>query len=432
MGCRRLPAPVQNRTVSGHPFLTEGDAACKVGNPPEHVHEVSFNRNLNSTQHMNEMNPPNDLPAVGVDIAKAKFDACLWQTKPWLKTFDNTPEGCAALLAWLTQHGVTQAHVCLEATSTYGDALARFCHERGHRVSLVNPACIKAFGQACGLRNKTDSADARLIAEFCAKQRPRLWTPPAPEVATLRELLRHWTDLSAWLAAQKCRLETAGQRVRGFIKRELEFLEEQIREVRRAVNAHLRKHPELWKKVKLLETIPGIGRQNAARLLAELPPELETAREAAAYVGVTPRRNESGAIVRRSCLSRQGKASVRPGLYLAALNARFQLGFADRTLGLRLPMKNRNEGETLRTRLAQVGLWRESGHEHFNGCITCRSTTSAATSSAFTGGGCRARRRRGASSNICIRPDRIAACSTGSACSHLAKNSSCARRCSTR
>jgi len=48
---------------------------------------------------------------------------------------------------------------------------------------------------------------------------------------------------------------------------------------------------------------------------------------------------------------------------------RFQIGFADRTLGLRLPNKNRAEGELFRSRLTQLGLWRESGHEHFNGCI---------------------------------------------------------------
>ncbi len=48
---------------------------------------------------------------------------------------------------------------------------------------------------------------------------------------------------------------------------------------------------------------------------------------------------------------------------------RFQIGFADRTLGLRLPNKNRAEGERFRSRLIQLGLWRESGHEHFNGCI---------------------------------------------------------------
>ncbi|MCC6233935.1 MAG: toprim domain-containing protein [Verrucomicrobiales bacterium] len=48
---------------------------------------------------------------------------------------------------------------------------------------------------------------------------------------------------------------------------------------------------------------------------------------------------------------------------------RFQIGFADRSLGLRLPYRNRDEGERLRLRLQQLGLWRESGHEHFNGCI---------------------------------------------------------------
>ena len=48
----------------------------------------------------------------------------------------------------------------------------------------------------------------------------------------------------------------------------------------------------------------------------------------------------------------------------------FQIGFADRTLGLRMPDKNRVEGAKLRSRLTQLGLWRESGHEHFNGCVT--------------------------------------------------------------
>jgi DNA primase len=57
------------------------------------------------------------------------------------------------------------------------------------------------------------------------------------------------------------------------------------------------------------------------------------------------------------------------GLDSDELIDRFQIGFADRTLGLRLPNKNRAEGERLRSRLIQLGLWRESGHEHFNGCI---------------------------------------------------------------
>jgi len=47
----------------------------------------------------------------------------------------------------------------------------------------------------------------------------------------------------------------------------------------------------------------------------------------------------------------------------------FQIGFADRTLGLRLPDSNRHEGELLRSRLEQLGVWRSTGREHFNGCV---------------------------------------------------------------
>lgn len=47
----------------------------------------------------------------------------------------------------------------------------------------------------------------------------------------------------------------------------------------------------------------------------------------------------------------------------------FKLGMADRTLGLRLPEKNRKAGAGIRTRLQRVGLLRESGHEHFNGSL---------------------------------------------------------------
>lgn len=47
----------------------------------------------------------------------------------------------------------------------------------------------------------------------------------------------------------------------------------------------------------------------------------------------------------------------------------FELGVADRTLGLRLPEKNRQAGAELRGRLQRLGVLRESGHEHYNGAL---------------------------------------------------------------
>ena len=47
----------------------------------------------------------------------------------------------------------------------------------------------------------------------------------------------------------------------------------------------------------------------------------------------------------------------------------FKLGFANRSLGLHLPHKNRKAGAVLRGLLQEIGIYRESGHEHFNGCL---------------------------------------------------------------
>ena len=57
------------------------------------------------------------------------------------------------------------------------------------------------------------------------------------------------------------------------------------------------------------------------------------------------------------------------GLKHAELIDSFKLGLADRTLGLRLPEKNRRAGADIRARLQRIGLLRESGHEHFNGSL---------------------------------------------------------------
>jgi len=82
---------------------------------------------------------------LGLDISKANFDAALLDpsrpaAKPRHKAFPNTPAGFERLQEWL---GGAQVHACLEATNTYGDALARFLHQHHHTVSVVNPAQIK-------------------------------------------------------------------------------------------------------------------------------------------------------------------------------------------------------------------------------------------------------------------------------------------------
>lgn len=57
------------------------------------------------------------------------------------------------------------------------------------------------------------------------------------------------------------------------------------------------------------------------------------------------------------------------GLDSRELIEHFKLGFANRTLGYRLPEKNRKAGAELRGKLQDIGILRDSGHEHFNGSL---------------------------------------------------------------
>jgi DNA primase catalytic core len=59
----------------------------------------------------------------------------------------------------------------------------------------------------------------------------------------------------------------------------------------------------------------------------------------------------------------------RRGLVHGELIDAFRLGYADRTLGYRLPAANRKAGAEIRGRLQGLGVLRESGHEHLRGSL---------------------------------------------------------------
>jgi len=58
------------------------------------------------------------------------------------------------------------------------------------------------------------------------------------------------------------------------------------------------------------------------------------------------------------------------GLDSGELLRRFGVGFSDRTLGLRVPHMRTKDGEAMRSRLVETGVYRKTGREHLNGCVT--------------------------------------------------------------
>jgi transposase len=268
------------------------------------------------------------LPALGLDLAKLKFNACLLREdgRPRHKVFANNPAGFSQLSDWLAKQGVERAHACLEATGTFGDSLATYLHEQGHTVSIVNPAAVKAYAQSHLSRTKNDRVDAALIASFCAERRPSEWCPPAPELRELQALVRRLDSLVEMRTMEENRLSSgiSVEAVRASVEELIAHLSEQIKRTERLIRDHIDRHPGLKKQRELLDSIPGIGEATAAALLAEVPDikQYRGAREVAAFAGLVPRERQSGSSVRgRVRLSKIGNSRLRKALYFPAITA---------------------------------------------------------------------------------------------------------------
>ena len=203
-----------------------------------------------------------------------------------------------------------------EATGAYGDALATWLYDAGHRVSVVNPMVIHAFGASQLSRTKTDRTDAALIARFCATQQPSAWTPTPREIRELQALVRRLEALHEMRTQETNRLASgaATTAVARSITTVIETLTDEIDAVQQQIRDHFTQHPGLRSQRDLLTSIPGIGEATAAVLLAELfDKRYGSARQAAAFAGVVPRILESGTIRRPGRLSKIGPGRVQEG-----------------------------------------------------------------------------------------------------------------------
>lgn len=266
---------------------------------------------------------------LGIDVSKKKLSCavCKDDGKYKTKNLPNTPAGFESLLDWLqTNFDRLPDHVCLEATGSYGEGVATFLHDQGLTVSVVNPTRIKGFAQSEGLRTKTDKVDARLIADFCDSKRDKLqvWKPAPKEQRILRDLTRRLEALKQMRIQEQNRLEgNLSDVVVKNLKKHICFLDKQIAELEKKIGNHIDKHPGLRQQCDLLNSIPGVGETTSATLISELSFEqFSSARQVAAYTGLTPSDRQSGTSVKgRPRLSKIGSSRLRKALYMPAMSA---------------------------------------------------------------------------------------------------------------
>jgi transposase len=265
---------------------------------------------------------------LGIDVSKESLDVVLVVSDSRAyHNFANSEVGFSRLAHWLVSQRAGQVHACLEATGQYGEGVAEYLYHLGHAVSVVNPARIKRYGDSKLHRNKTDKADAALIAEFCCKEHPVLWTPLPPYLKQLRSLVRRLADLQTNYQQERNRLQSGIQDpwVIADLEGHLQEIQQRMRGAKEAIAQVIEATPELKQKYDLLLTISGIGAVTAARLLAEIGDisDFENAPQLAAYAGLNPKGFRSGSSVfKKTRISKAGRAFLRYTLYMPAIVAR--------------------------------------------------------------------------------------------------------------
>ena len=265
-----------------------------------------------------------EMNTLAIDIAKAKFDVCELQGQNYrYHSFENHEAGFKHLLKWFDASDLKACHICMEATNSYGFDLAEFLYQQGFKLSLVNPASIKAFANSELSRNKTDKLDAGLMARFCAEKTPRLWHPATEYEQRFKALNRRFETLKDLKAQEQTRLNSERcADVKASLEAHIAYLDEQVQALEAALDTILKDIPELKQKCDLLRSIPGIGKITAYQLIAEIPfAQFETVNQLVAFAGLNPRQHQSGTFKGKTPISKMGSARLRKALYFPAISA---------------------------------------------------------------------------------------------------------------
>jgi transposase len=262
---------------------------------------------------------------VGVDVAKDKFDVALFINNRYKHSvYSNDAKGHAEFAKWLMQN-TTSPWVCMEATGHYSELIADFLLKKAIKVSVVNPYQIKNFAKASLARNKNDIIDGRVIREFCKCMQPRVYITAPEEQKQLKGLMKLLDMLKAQLVQLNNQLHSLHEDMaRTILIQLIKNLEREVAQVENKMSLLVSSEPMLKKKMSLITSIKGVGKLTAYRVLALMPDvhSFQTAKQFAAYIGITPKQHQSGRLIGKTTISRLGDSRLRKSLYMAALVAK--------------------------------------------------------------------------------------------------------------
>jgi transposase len=250
------------------------------------------------------------------------------------KTFDNTPEGHAAIINYISSNK-HHVRVCLESTGTYHfDLAVALSKAKGIEVMVMNPKVVHNFAKALMLRSKTDAIDAQLLAEIASmldsQGKFEVWQAPKEVVIILRSCERRIVELTRQRARATNQLHaleataSTPEFVLANVRQMIQYLDEQIKSLQQQLLTIIEQDESVQAALDLLITVTGIAKPSAINILGEILilPEDMTARQWVAHAGLDPRQHTSGSSVhQKPRLSKVGNRYLRCALFMPALSA---------------------------------------------------------------------------------------------------------------
>lgn len=282
---------------------------------------------------------------VGIDTHKQSFHIALWLNDAPAIDFVMPPDA-AKLIETLSKIRVALRLVVYEAGPT-GYSLARAMKDANLPVSVVAPS--KTPRQSAP-DSKTDSLDARKLAQYAAKGLLRHIAIPTKhqeaqrQITRLRQqlvakqtrvklqikgfLLQHGINqpagLSHWSRAAVERLKniSLSKPLRfclDTLLEELRFVAEQLKLTEQKIKEAFSEKP-ICTTVKLLTTHPGVGQTIATQFASEIfnPGRFSDKTQLAKYVGLAPSVHQSGQTLRDGPILKTGRPQLRCSLIQGA------------------------------------------------------------------------------------------------------------------
>jgi len=267
---------------------------------------------------------------IGIDISKLTFDAAYTLNSRTIhKQFSNSPKGFENFFLWMNK-SKKEVYTCLEATGVYSFELAQYLSQKKINVMVVNPIITHAFFKIELNRNKTDKADAQLIAKYCehvvltGDYKNKAYQPKDADYEAIQRLVVRCDQLDKSKTQENNRLEASvNKQTSRSIKRLQKAIDNEIVRVKKMIADIVKNNQTLRQQVDLLISINGIGERTAWSILAYIGDInfFSNSKQIACYAGLTPKIKQSGTSIDKSSLSKLGHKRLRKSLYMPALSA---------------------------------------------------------------------------------------------------------------